>query len=189
MRQSTLPKECWRASTAASTTSTTCSAGFSARTERALAIVREYRADEIPDILRVIRAAFAEYRGLLDPPSSAEHKTLAIVEQELARAAALVAEQDQRVVGCVFYRPHGEGVYLDRLAVLPEHRRQGIGRQLMAGVEQRAIEAGYGNVSLSVRLALTELQAYYRRQGYADAGYGSHAGYAHPTYVRLEKQL
>ena len=154
-----------------------------------MAIIRPSRLEDIPGILGVIQAAFAQYRGLLDPPSSAEHKTLAIVAQELETAEALVAEHDRQVVGCAFHRPRGDSVYLDRLAVAPEHRRQGLGHQLMMEVERRALETGHRKVTLAVRLPLRDLQTYYRRQGYVAIGYGTHPGYPTHTYVNMEKQL
>ena len=49
-------------------------------------IYHEATDEDIPQILMVIKAAFAEYEGRLDPPSSAERKTVAIVREELMGA-------------------------------------------------------------------------------------------------------
>jgi hypothetical protein len=40
-----------------------------------------------------------------------------------------------------------------------------------------------------VRLALAGQRAYYARLGYRQVGLGTHAGYAAPTYARLEKEV
>jgi ribosomal protein S18 acetylase RimI-like enzyme len=107
----------------------------------------------------------------------------------MREATAVVAEHDGTVVGSVFYRPQGDTVYLDRLAVLPDWRGHGIGKRLMDIVESRTAELGLEKVTLSVRIALTENQIYYRKLGYEFVAYGTHTGYAEPTYMVLAKQL
>jgi predicted N-acetyltransferase YhbS len=144
---------------------------------------------DIAAILAVIKAAFAEYRGQLEPPSSAERKTVEIVRQELSEATAVLAESDTMLVGCVFYRPQETYLYLDRLAVLPAWRRQGIAGRLIDWVEQVAREGGYRSVQLSVRVALPKNHAYYQQRGYQFLHYNTHPGYSHPTSITFEKAL
>lgn len=152
-------------------------------------VYREGVEEDVLQILGVIKAAFAEYEGRLEPPSSAERKTVAIVREELQRATAVVAQHGQTIIGSVFYRLQGDAVYLDRLAVLPAWRGQGVGRRLVEIVEGKTAELGLKSVTLSVRIALTENQVYYRKLGYGFVAYGTHAGYAEPTYMVLAKQL
>ncbi|WP_375744588.1 GNAT family N-acetyltransferase [Corallococcus interemptor] len=140
-------------------------------------------------ITQVLRDAFEEYRGRLDPPSSAHDKTETVVRRELSDGGAFVAEADGILFGCVFFHPKADHLYLDRLAVLPEHRGQGVSLRLMAAVESRARELGQTRVRLSVRLALTSHHAWYARQGYVFHAHGTHAGYASPTFLVLEKTL
>ena len=90
-----------------------------------------------------IKTAFAEQRGKVNPPSSAEKKTIRIVETELQKANALVVETENEIIACVFYQPKGDSIYVDRLAVLPEFRKQGIGEMLMCEVEKLVIELGF----------------------------------------------
>jgi predicted N-acetyltransferase YhbS len=152
-------------------------------------VYREAVDTDIPQILGVIKAAFAEYEGRLDPPSSAERKTVEIVRAELREATAVVAQHEQTIIGTVFYRSHGDAVYLDRLAVLSEWRGQGMGRRLMKIVEGKTAELGLSQVTLSVRIALTQNQIYYDKLGYEFVAYGTHDGYKEPTYIVLAKQV
>jgi predicted N-acetyltransferase YhbS len=151
--------------------------------------IREITEPDVPWIVDVIQAAFEEYRGRLDPPSSAHHKTADIVRRELADGGAFVACDTQAIVGCVFYHLYPDHLYLDRLAVLPSFRHQGIARALIQAVETRARQAGLGEVRLSVRLMLESNLAYYERLGYRFLSYGTHAGYTTPTSVTLCKQV
>ncbi|HEY0607857.1 MAG TPA: GNAT family N-acetyltransferase [Herpetosiphonaceae bacterium] len=144
---------------------------------------------DLPSMVEVIRAAFAEYEDRLDPPSSAQRRTVESTRQELANGSAVVATVEQNLAGCVLYFPKADHMYFARLAVLPAYRGYGIGRSLIAAVEERARDAGLQWVELSVRLQLVELRAAYERLGYRALRYGTHAGYSAPTYVTLYKPL
>jgi GNAT superfamily N-acetyltransferase len=154
-----------------------------------MVVIRPAEPGEAELLCGLVRAAFAEYEGLLDPPSSAGRKTPVVVREELADGGALVAEVGGQAAGCVFWHRHADHLYLDRLAVLPAQRGAGVGGALVSAVEALARHEGLGRVRLSVRLALPENRAYYERRGYAVLSYGTHTGYAAPTFVTLEKRL
>lgn len=151
--------------------------------------LREATDADLASVVDLIRAAFAEYEDRLDPPSSAQRRTIESTRQELAEGNALVATVEQQLVGCVLYFPKPDYMYLARLAVLPTYRGHGIARSLIAAVEERARAAGLHGVELSVRLQLAELRAAYERLGYRVVRYGTHKGYSAPTYVTLHKPL
>ncbi|MCY1036101.1 GNAT family N-acetyltransferase [Corallococcus sp. BB11-1] len=151
--------------------------------------LRDATSDDAALLTVLLRQAFEEYRGRLDPPSSAHDKTEAVVTRELRDGGAFVVELDGAARGCVFFHPKEDHVYLDRLAVLPAFRGRALSLQLMQAVEARARELGHARVRLSVRLALTSHHAWYGRQGYAFHAHGTHAGYTSPTFLVLEKVL
>jgi predicted N-acetyltransferase YhbS len=147
--------------------------------------LREAGAADAEVLARLLREAFEEFRGQLDPPSSAHGKTAEAVLRELQGGGALIAEVAGEPVGCVFFHPREDHLYVDRLAVLPSHRGAGIARALMDAAEARACAP----VRLSVRCALSEQQAYYARRGYVFHAHGTHAGYAQPTFLVMQKRL
>lgn len=151
--------------------------------------IRPYVGADIPDILAIITTAFAEHRGKLNPPSSAERKTIEIVREELAQADAFVAEAEGRLVGCVFYRLRDGSMYLDRLAVLSECQGRGVASALIAEVERAGRARGIGALTLTVRLALTRQQAMYRKLGFEFLEYGTHEGFTEPTSMKMRKML
>ncbi len=149
--------------------------------------IRPYRHDEVPLMLDLIKTAFSEQAT--DPPSSAERKTLAILEEELAVGGAFVAILDGELIGCVLYEPTSQGLYFHRLAVSSAHRGLGIARQLIAMVEHMAQTDGYECTMMSVRLALPKQRAMYESLGYQVYSYGTHAGFVEPTFVTMRKYL
>ena len=144
---------------------------------------------EADDLLRVIHAAYAQYEHALDPPSGAHRETTASLMTRLRRGGAAMGRLGSVPVGCVFFEPRGDMLYLGRLAVVPAVRGRGIGGQLVAFVEQEAVAAGLSGITLGVRLQLPQNTAFYTKLGYTISGYGSHPGYAQPTYMTMEKRL
>jgi len=140
-------------------------------------------------VVSIIHAAYAEYAGRLDPPSGAHRETVASVAAKLARGGIALAEIDGVAVGSVIYRPQAESMYLGRLAVLPAWRRRGVGRLLMAYVEEQARAAGLPRVELGVRVALPQNATYYQRLGYTVLYAGCHEGYDRTTYLQLAKDV
>src|SRR5439155_3329619 len=146
-------------------------------------LLREATEADVPAIVAVVHTAFAEYRGRLDPPSSAHEESAAVIRQKLARAWVLLAQAGKMVIGCVFCELRGDHLYLSRLAVLPEYRGRGVGGRLLKAAEAWALELACPRVQLGVRLALAPLRAYYERRGYQPVEYCRHPGYPEPTYV------
>lgn len=140
-------------------------------------------------MVTILHAAFEEYRGKLDPPSGAHRETLESVLNLLAHEHGLLALCDGRAVGCVFFDVRPDELYLHRLSVLPEFRRQGISKALVDAVEAHATELGKAKVTLIVRVALPQNRAYYEKLGYAITEFDFHDGYTQFTSVSMAKIL
>lgn len=151
--------------------------------------IRLATEQDIPGLTTLIRKAFAEYEGKLDPPSSAKHESEQRVKAELNEGGALVYEQAGEIVGCVFYNLYEEHIYLRRLSVAPEHRRQGIASALLEAGEEFGRSQKLPEARLSVRIVLKDNIDFYQRRGYRHFSYGTHAGYKQPTFVTLSKHL
>lgn len=82
----------------------------------------------------------------------------------------IVAERDDAVVGTVFVTDDATTVLITRLAVLPDHQGQGIGRSLLDAAESWLVERG---TRIAVAFAETsdpELLDWYRERGYTNKG-------------------
>ncbi|MGK9230991.1 GNAT family N-acetyltransferase [Inquilinus limosus] len=154
--------------------------------------VRPMRRDagEAAAVAALIRGAFADYVGRLDPPPSAVRETAESVAELLGREQGLVAEAGGTVVGCLFLqRREGGDIYVGRVAVAPEHRRAGVGRALMAAAEAEARRLGGARLMLGVRLALDGNRRFFASLGFAEGALHAHPGYDRPTWVEMTKQL
>jgi ribosomal protein S18 acetylase RimI-like enzyme len=84
------------------------------------------------------------------------------------RSLFLVAEADGQTVGCVMGAYDGRRGWIYHLATDPARARQGIGRALVAAVEQRMRRLGIAKVNLQVRGDNLGEVGFYDRLGYVD---------------------
>jgi ribosomal protein S18 acetylase RimI-like enzyme len=151
--------------------------------------IRPADAAEAARIAQVIRSAFGQYRGVLEPPSGALALHAGAVRELMKLGGILACECDARIVACVFHRTHADHVYLGRLSVLPAFRGRGLGVRLVAEVEALAVTAGRDRVRVGVRLSLPRNREFFERLGYREVGLDSHTGSPIPTFAWLEKRV
>jgi GNAT superfamily N-acetyltransferase len=154
--------------------------------------VRPMRGDaaEIAAVVALIRGAFAEHAGRLDPPPSAVNETAESIAALLGRERGLVAEAGGAVVGCLFLqRREGGDIYVGRVAVAREHRGTGVGRALMAAAEAEARRLGGARLTLGVRLALDGNRRFFASLGFTESALHAHPGYDRPTWVEMTKAI
>ena len=78
-----------------------------------------------------------ERAGLSFRPEGRDEKTRLRHEMKHETAVFLGAEEAGRLIGVVLGTHDGRKGWINRLAVLPEHRHKGIGRRLVEAVEER----------------------------------------------------
>jgi ribosomal protein S18 acetylase RimI-like enzyme len=102
----------------------------------------------------------------LTRPWNDPHKDIA---RKLAvqRDLFLVGTQDGRIVASVMAGYEGHRGWINYLAVSPDARGRGHGRELMQHAERLLLERGCPKVNLLVRSTNTGVVEFYRRLGYA----------------------
>ena len=154
-------------------------------------LIRDCLNEDVEGVLELIQSAFAEQKGVVNPPSSAERQTIEGLQKDLETSSILIAQDNSsaEIVGCVILKPKDESLYIGKLSVSPNRRSEGIAFKLMKRAEEIAIEKGFRNLLLSVRLVLVEQQAYYERFGFKEVSLGTHEGFSEPTFMNMEKVL
>ncbi len=153
-------------------------------------ILRAATAADAPGIAAAIAAAFEQYRGKLRPESGAFRETADGIAAELAHdSGAIVAERNNRIVGCVMLKLMEGDLYFGRLSVLPEARGVGLARRLVEAIEDEARRRDLAGVRLGVRVALTDNQRLFQSLGYQEVSREAHEGFDHPTSINMRKAL
>jgi ribosomal protein S18 acetylase RimI-like enzyme len=138
----------------------------------------------------VIAASFAQYRGKLVPESGAFRETAEGIAAEFGKgAAAIVAERNGDMLGCVLIDEKEGDLYFGRLSVLPSARGQGLASRLIDAVETEARRRGLSGVRLGVRVVLTGNQRLFQSLGYRETSREAHPGFDHPTSINMRKPL
>ncbi len=81
-------------------------------------------------------------------------------------SSVIVARRDRRLAAFAIMHFGDEVAHLNLLAVAPEHRRQGLGRQLMRWLTSTALEAGVFRVNLEVRTRNEAARLFYQALGF-----------------------
>src|SRR5262249_54874154 len=151
--------------------------------------IRLGRREESAAIAELIRAAFEEYRGRLEPESGALGETAETPAAAFVAHAVIVAEIDGRLVGCVLATRQGENLSLGRFAAHPDFRRHGIASRLLAEAERHARATGAAALTLGIRIALPDNFRYFAARGFREIGREAHQGFDYPTSINMAKQL
>ncbi len=151
--------------------------------------IRPTTLADVPSVVQLMHAAYAEYEGKLDPPSGAHKESVESIAAKLQTASGALAWIGPTLAGSVLYEVQGTALYMSRLAVLPAYRRCGIGRRLVEHVEAAAQKRGLPYVTLGVRIALPQNVLFYERLGYSIVRTGSHPGYHVPTSYSMQKRV
>ncbi len=78
----------------------------------------------------------------------------------------LVALEEGRVVGSLMAGFDGYRGWLNRVAVLEDHRRHGVGAALVREAERRLLAMGCQKINLQIRGGNEAVAGFYRRLGY-----------------------
>ncbi|MDW5563952.1 MAG: GNAT family N-acetyltransferase [Methanomassiliicoccus sp.] len=122
-------------------------------------------AEDLPAILRLQRQAFrgeAERVGDMNIKPMAQ--TLDELREEFEGSVFLKYVQDGEILGSVRGRMEGEVCHIGRLVVRPDRWRQGIGRELIDGIERTFAQAA--RFELFTRIDHERTRPFYRSLGY-----------------------
>ncbi|SLN76886.1 GNAT family N-acetyltransferase [Ruegeria meonggei] len=140
------------------------------------------------DVLVLVRAAFQDMDGRIDPPSSAHHLTVDNIQAHCRKGGEVWAI-GQAPVGCMFLTPKPTALHLGKLAVREDRRGHGLCRALVDHAERRAIVLGLPALELETRVELTEIHRVFSRLGFTVVNMGTHTGYTEPTEYQLRKVI
>mgnify|MGYP003145408848 CR=1 FL=1 len=118
-------------------------------------VIRPAERDDVPDIVRLIRA-LADYERLLPEMQASEDDLAAALFGAAPRVFCDVARLDGQTVGfalwfytfSTFVGRHG--IWLEDLFVEPERRGHGIGKALLSGLAARCVAENLGRLEWTV---------------------------------------
>lgn len=82
-------------------------------------------------------------------------------------SSIIVAEDNGKIVGCIFFTWDGWDSSLYRLAVHPDYRKQGLGTKLLEEAEKRLKSLGADVASLRVHVNNKEALEFFKKREYS----------------------
>jgi GNAT superfamily N-acetyltransferase len=140
-------------------------------------------------LLALLHAAFAYQEPRIDPPSSLHRLSEHGIAQKAQDERLFLAFDGDELVGCAFAKAQPQSLYIGKMAVRPGRQGQGIGRLLLASIEQFARQAGHAVIELETRVELTENHQTFGAWGFVKTAEHAHAGYTRPTSITMQKAL
>ncbi|HEX3914928.1 MAG TPA: GNAT family N-acetyltransferase [Steroidobacteraceae bacterium] len=104
-------------------------------------------------------------------------------------SSVVVARREQRIAAFAIMHFGDDVAHLNLLAVAPDHRRQGLGSQLMDWLTRTAIEAGVFRINLEVRTNNEAARIFYARLGFDQLGIVQGYYQGREAALRMSRQL
>lgn len=130
---------------------------------------------DIPSLTQIIRHAYKDVarRFSLTPQNCPKHPsnyTDQWVQGDMNRGVVYyILENDRDNCGCAALEKAGPDLcYLERLSMLPQHRRQGFGAMLVRHIVKEARTLGASSVGIGIIARQEELKQWYIRLGFVE---------------------
>ena len=104
-------------------------------------------------------------------------------------SSVVVARREQRIAAFAIMHFGDDVAHLNLLAVAPEHRRQGLGSQLMDWLTKTALEAGVFRINLELRTRNEAARTFYARMGFEQLGIVQGYYQGREAALRMSRQL
>ena len=134
-------------------------------------LLRSFQLSDVHDVSRIWQ---------LTTSRESERETLQELSKQLARDRdlVLVAEEDGRIVGAIVGTMDRSTGFFYCLAVHPDYQGRGIGRRLVASLEERFRQKGVKRIWITIDEGTRKLLPFYL-----------HLGYTNICDTTLEKEL
>ena len=129
--------------------------------------IRQATEADAENIVALINAAFQIVESFF---VEGKRITLKEVLEHFQLGEFLLAEDNNRLIACVYLEPRGERTYLGLLSVDPTLQRAGIGSLLMTAAEDRWRERNAKYIDILTVSLREELSAFYGKRGYVKTG-------------------
>jgi len=136
-------------------------------------LVRPADATDLPEVERIVRAAYSKYVARIGKPPG---PMLDDYAAHIRSHALWVAGEP--IGGLIVLLPEDAYLLLDNIAVDPARQGQGVGRILMQFADIEARRRGYRELRLYTHETMVENIALYSRSGWVQTGRGVQNGFA-----------
>jgi ribosomal protein S18 acetylase RimI-like enzyme len=143
--------------------------------------IRAATVADLASIVRCANLAFASFAGLSDKRDVKVEDSLR--SRILEGSIHLLCDEAQ-VLGYISLWPTADQMFIDTLAVLPKHHRQGLGSQLLAFADRETLRLGLDSINLFTKATMADNLAFYERRGYRETSRCDDDGFCRVFYSK-----
>lgn len=150
-------------------------------------VLRAATPDDADAIAELVRYCFARQTVVTDPLPSALKESGDNIRRHFASGGGGALYEGPSA--CLLWSEEEDGLYVGRVAVHPDWRGRGFAKRMLAMAEDEARRRELPRLHLSTRLVLIDNRRLFAACGFVETTQEAHPGYAHPTFVNMEKRL
>jgi ribosomal protein S18 acetylase RimI-like enzyme len=148
-----------------------------------VATIRPAEIQEAGAVTMLVREAYAKYVGRIGREPA---PMLVDYEAAILAGEAWVLVEGDETSGVLVMRPENDHLFVETVAVRPDRQGSGLGRRLMAFVEEAARDRGLREIQLYTNEKMEENLPFYRSLGFEETGRRFDEGYRR---VFMKKRL
>jgi ribosomal protein S18 acetylase RimI-like enzyme len=148
-----------------------------------VATIRPATIQEAGAVTECVREAYAKYVGRIGKEPA---PMLVDYEAAILAGEAWVLVEGDETTGVLVMRPESDHLFVETVAVRPDSQGSGLGRRLMAFVEETARARGLYEIRLYTNEKMEENLPFYRNLGFEETGRRLDEGYRR---VFMKKRL
>jgi ribosomal protein S18 acetylase RimI-like enzyme len=148
-----------------------------------VATIRPAEIQEAGAVTMLVREAYAKYVGRIGREPA---PMLVDYEAAILAGEAWVLVEGDETSGVLVMRPENDHLFVETVAVRPDRQGSGLGRRLMAFVEEAARGRGLREIQLYTNEKMEENLPFYRSLGFEETGRRLDEGYRR---VFMKKRL
>jgi ribosomal protein S18 acetylase RimI-like enzyme len=148
-----------------------------------VATIRPAEIQEAGAVTMLVREAYAKYVGRIGREPA---PMLVDYEAAIMAGETWVLVEGDETSGVLVMRPENDHLFVETVAVRPDRQGSGLGRRLMAFVEEAARDRGLREIQLYTNEKMEENLPFYRSLGFEETGRRFDEGYRR---VFMKKRL
>jgi ribosomal protein S18 acetylase RimI-like enzyme len=148
-----------------------------------VATIRPAEIQEAGAVTMLVREAYAKYVGRIGREPA---PMLVDYEAAILAGETWVLVEGDETSGVLVMRPENDHLFVETVAVRPDRQGSGLGRRLMAFVEEAARDRGLREIQLYTNEKMEENLPFYRSLGFGETGRRFDEGYRR---VFMKKRL
>ncbi len=119
--------------------------------------IRNYKPQDYIQVKKLLQLV-----GLFDKNFDSKKK----LNSKTPKNSIIVAEEQGKIIGCVFFTFDNWDSSIYRLGVSPEYQKMGIGKKLLKEAEKRLKKLGAKISCINVEIKNQKATKFYEKQGY-----------------------